>query len=221
MAQAPRTTVSTSDLSDDPIEKATHWAQTNQKPLLYGAAAIVVAVSAILIYRSNEASTREKASRALYEAQAPMSEGKLPEAEAALQKVSARYVSTAAGQQATILLAHVLFEQKKFAEGITALQKAQGATNGDFASSLESTIAAGYEAQGKFAEAGEHYGKAAGLATQAMEKGQMQSSQARALMLAGKPDEAKTIWEDLSKDESLPFAQEAQVRLGEIAGAKK
>ncbi len=221
MAQAPRTTVSTSDLSDDPIEKATAWVQVNQKSLLYGAVALVVAVSAILIYRSNDASTREKASRALSEAQAPMSEGKLPEAEAALQKVSTRYASTAAGQQATILLAHVLFEQQKFDEGIVALQKAQGASNADFAPSLESTIAAGYEAQGKFVEAAEHYGKAAGLAKLASDKGQMHSSQARSLMLAGKPEEAKKIWEELAKDESLPFAQEAQVRIGEIVGAAK
>ncbi len=82
-------------------------------------------------------------------------------------------------------------------------------------------MAAGFEAQGKFVEAADHYGKAAELAKFVMEKGQFQSSQARDLMLAGKSADAKKIWEALSKDESLPFAQEAQVRIGEIIGAAK
>ncbi len=221
MAQATRTTVATADLTDDPIEKVSTWLQMNQKPILYGVVAIAVAVGAIFVYRSNDASTREKAAKALYDAQAPIAQGKLPDAAAALEKVATRYSSTAAGQQAAILLAHVMFEQKQYDQAIARLQKAQGSASADFAASFEGTIAAGFEAQGKFVEAAEHYGKAAAAAKFALEKGQLQSSQARSLMLAGKPDEARKIWEQLTKDESLPFAQEARVRLGEILGAAK
>lgn len=221
MAQAPRTTVSTADLSDDPIENISSWFQANQKPIIYGISAIAVAAVAIFLYRSNDASTREKASRALYEAQAPLSQGKLPEAAGALEKVANRYGSTTAGQQATLLLAHVLFDQKKYDAGIAALQKGQGSASADFAASFEGTIAAGYEAQSKFVEAAEHFGKAAALAKFPMEKGTFLSSQARSLMSGNKPAEARKIWEELAKDESLPFAQEAQVRLGEIVGSSK
>ena len=221
MAQATRTTVTTANLSDDPIENISGWFQANQKPIIYGIAAIAIAAVAIFLYRSNDASTREKASRALYEAQAPLSEGKLPEAAAALEKVANRYGSTAAGQQASLLLAHALFDQKKYDAGIAALQKAQGSASADFAASFEATIGSGYEAQSKFVDAAEHFGKAAALAKFPMEKGTFLSAQARALMSGNKPAEARKVWEELRKDESLPFAQEAQVRIGEIVGSSK
>ena len=221
MAQATRTPVATTDLSDDPIENISNWFSANQKPIIYGIAAIAIAAVSIFVYRSNDASTREKASRALYVAQAPLSQGKLSEAAGALEKVANRYGSTTAGQQASLLLAHVLFDQKKFDAGIASLKKAQGSASADFAASFEGTIAAGYEAQRKFVDAAEHFGKAAVLAKFPMEKGTFLSSQARALMAGGKLAEARKVWEELTKDESLPFAQEAQVRLGEIVGSSK
>ena len=221
MAQATRTSIPTADLSDDPIENVSSWVQTNQKPLLYGIVAITVAAGAIFLYRSNESSTREKASRALYEAQGPMAEGKLADAATALDKVATRYSGTSSGNQASILLAQVLFDQKKYDAGLAALTKAQSSASADFAASIEGTMAAGYESLGKFAEAADHYGKAAGLAKFPVEKGQYQSSQARAYMSAGKPSDAGKIWLQLSKGDNLSFSQEAQVRLGEIAGLKK
>ena len=221
MAQATRTPVATADLSDDPIENISSWFSANQKPIIYGIAAIAIAAVSIFVYRSNDASNREKASRALYVAQAPLSQGKLSEAAAALEKVANRYGSTTAGQQASLLLAHVLFDQKKFDAGIASLKKAQGSASADFAASFEGTIAAGYEAQSKFVDAAEHFGKAAALAKFPMEKGTFFSSQGRALMSGGKLAEARTVWEELTKDESLPFAQEARVRLGEIVGLSK
>ena len=40
-------------------------------------------------------------------------------------------------------------------------------------------------------------------------------------MAAGKLEAAKEIWTRLASDETQPFAQDARVRLGEIAGAGK
>lgn len=221
MAQATRSSIPTADLSDDPIENVSSWLQTNQKPLLYGIVALAVAVGAIFLYRTNESSTREKASRALYEAQGPMVEGKMAEAASALEKVATRYSGTSSGDQASILLAQVLFDEKKYDAGLAALTKVQSSAGADFSASIEGTLAVGYEAQGKFAEAADHYGKAAGLAKFPVEKGQYQSSQARAFMSAGKSAEAGKLWLELSKSDNLSFSQEAQVRLGEIAGLKK
>jgi tetratricopeptide (TPR) repeat protein len=85
MAQAtrnPRTSPGASaPLSDDPIESATTWLQLNSKPILLVVGGAAVAAAAVMIYRSNMAATREKASVALYEAQAPFVQGKLPEAQ--------------------------------------------------------------------------------------------------------------------------------------------
>jgi hypothetical protein len=36
-------------------------------------------------------------------------------------------------------------------------------------------------------------------------------------MAAGKADEAKAIWTELSKDDTGPMAAEAKVRLGEVS----
>jgi tetratricopeptide (TPR) repeat protein len=118
-------------------------------------------------------------------------------------------------------LAQVLYDQKKYDAGIAALAKAQSGASADFSAAMEGTIAVGYEAQGKFGEAADHYGKAAGLAKFSVDKGQYQSAQARAFMAGGKAAEAGKLWTELSKEDNLSFSQEAQVRLGEIAGLKK
>ena len=63
--------------------------------------------------------------------------------------------------------------------------------------------------------------KAASSAKFPLDRATNQAQQARNLTLAGKPGEARKLWEELSKSEDLPFAQEAQIRLGELAGAGK
>lgn len=221
MAQSTRTTGtsagSSASLSDDPIESLTTWFQVNSKPILYAVGGVAVAAAAILVYRSSTASTREKASVALYEAQAPFAQGKLPEAQKELAKVAERYGSTASGQQAAILLAQVLYEQAKYDEGIKALEKALGSASADFKGSLESMIAAGYEFKKDMIKAADHYAKAAAASSFKGDKYNYQASQARSLMAGGKTDEAKKIWEELSKLDGEPIQQEAFVRLGEIA----
>jgi len=72
---------------------------------------------------------------------------------------------------------------------------------------------------GQHEKAAEEYGKAASAALFPTDRAQHEAAQARSLMTAGKLEEARTIWSRLSLDESQPFAQEARVRLGEIAGA--
>lgn len=224
MAQATRNPVSaagsSASLSDDPIESVASWFQVNSKPILLAVGGIAVAAAAVFVYRSSAASTREKASAALYEAQTPYVQGKLPEAQKALQQVATRYGSTASGQQASILLAQVLFEQNKADEGIKVLEKALGSASSDFKASLESLIAAGYEQKQDMTKAAEHFAKAAAAATFKADKYNFQASQARSLMSAGKPADAAKIWEELAKLEGESISQEANVRLGEIAAKK-
>ncbi len=203
-------------MSDDPIESLTTWFQANSKPILYAVGGIAVAAASIFVYRSSAASTREKASVALYEAQTPYAQGKMDEAQKELAKVAARYGSTASGQQASILLAQVLYEQAKYDEGIKALEKALGGASADFKGSLESMIAAGYEFKKDMGKAAEHYAKAAAASSFKSDKYNFQASQARSLMAAGKADDARKIWEELAKLDGEPIQQEANVRLGEL-----
>jgi predicted negative regulator of RcsB-dependent stress response len=220
MAQSSRSTTSSANLSDDPMEKVGDWFQSNSRPIGMIAGGVALAAAAIFGYRAISASQAAKASTALYAAQAPMADGKLDEAATALGKVSANYGSTAAGQQAALLLAQVQFDQKKYVEGIAGLEKAAGGATADFKSSMEALIATGFELQGKMADAADHYGKAASAAKFANDKFSYQASQARSLMSAGKNAEAKKLWEELAKSENQS-AQEANVRLGELAGAGK
>ncbi len=219
MAQAPRT--STVGLSDDPIENLTAWLQTYQKPIIATVAVVALSVAAIFGYRWMDANKMVAANNELYAATGPMQQGRFPEAQTALERVAQKYSGTASGSQASLLLAQVLYEQQKYQEGIAALEKGKGSAGRDFEASFEALIATGYESQKNFEKAAEHFGKAAAAAKFPMDRGAHQAAQARNLMTAGKLAEAKALWEELAKNEELPFAQEAQVRIGEITGLGK
>ena len=221
MAQSTRNAAgSSASLSDDPIESVSTWFQVNSKPILMAVGGAAVATAAVMLYRGSTASTREKASAALYEAQTPYVQGKLPEAEKALGTVVTRFGSTAAGQQAAVLLAQVQFDQNKVDEGIKTLEKAVGSSSAEFKSSIEGLIAAGYEQKKDFVKAAEHYAKAASASPFKSEKYNQQANQARSLMTAGKDADALKIWEELAKLDGEPIQQEASVRIGELLGKK-
>lgn len=224
MAQATRTTAPTAPstgLSDDPMENAADWFTVNRKPITMVLGAVAVVAVLILGFRYMDASERTKASTALYQAQAPLAQGNNSAAEAQLQRVVSNYGGTSSGQQAALVLAQLRYDAGKHAEGVSALESALGSASDEFKPSFESMIAMGYEAQGKHAEAAEHYGKAASASKFDGEKAQFEASQARHLMQAGKIDEAKAIWERYATREDQQLFQEARVRLGEIAGMAK
>lgn len=218
MAQATKTASSTLKTGDDPLDSLSTWLQLNSKPLLMGLGAVAVAAAAIMVYRSTAASSREKAFTALAQAQQPFAEGKSAEAKTALEKVVSRYGSTAAGQQAAVLLAQVQFEEKQFDAGIATLEKARGSASTDFKAGIEAMIASGFELKGDFSKAAESYAKAAAATSFDAERRSYEASQARSLMAAGKTSEAKALWEKLAGFEGETVGQEAAVRLGELAG---
>lgn len=216
MAQATRPAGSSAALSGDPLESVTNWLQLNSKPILLAVGGAAVVAASVLIYRSTTASTREKASAALSQAQGPFTEGKFDEARSALEKVATRYAATASGQQASLMLAQVLFEQKKYDEGIKSLESALGSASGDFKASMLAMIAAGYEFKGDMGKAAEQYAKAAAASAFAADKQGYEASQARSLMAAGKSADARKIWERLAQLDGALVQQEANVRLGEL-----
>ncbi|MBY0488994.1 MAG: tetratricopeptide repeat protein [Gemmatimonadaceae bacterium] len=216
MAQASRSAQSSAS-SEDALESLSTWFQTNSKLIggVIGGAAVVGAL--IVGYRSWSGSTREKASTALYQAQGAFAEGKWAEAQSSLEKVATRYSGTASGQQAAVLAAQAMYEQKKYDDGIKALEKASAGASSDFKSAIEALIAAGYEMKGSWNDAATHYAKAADAAPFPADKHQYQASQARSLQAAGKTAEAKKLWETLAAIDGDPVQQEANVRLGELS----
>jgi predicted Zn-dependent protease len=218
MAQAPRSS-SLAGMSDDPLENFTMWLQANSRPLLMGLAGAAVVALGIFGYRYMSADKLAKASAALYQAQLPLLQGNLPEAQAALQRVATQYSGTRSGDQASLLLAQALFDLKQHQGAITMLEKTRGSVPADTRPSFDAMIASGYEGLGNMDKAAEFYGQAAAATTFNQEKQQYRTAQARSLMLAGKLDAAKTIFLELAEDASSQYAQEARVRLGEIAGA--
>lgn len=218
MAQAPRSS-SMAGLSDDPLENFTLWLQANSKPLMLGLGGAALIAVGIFGYRYLSADKQEKASAALYRARVPLMQGKLPEAQAALQQVANQYSGTRSGEQASLLLAQALYDLKQYQGAITMLEKNRGSASADTRASFDAMIASGYEGLGQLDKAAEYYGRAATAAVSTQEKQQHKTSQARSLMLAGKMDDAKKIFLELAEDTNSQYAQEARVRLGEIAGA--
>jgi predicted negative regulator of RcsB-dependent stress response len=219
MAQATRTSAHTAGLSDDPLENASDWFNANRKTITIVVSVIAAVALLIFLYRSMDASKREKASTALAQAQQTLASADPASAESQLERVAKNFSGTAAGHQAVLLLAQVRYDAGKHAEGIAGLESALGSAGDDFKASFEGMIAMGYEAQGKRDEAAAHYAKAADAARFDGEKAGYRASQARQLMAGGKMAEAKPIWEDLLNREDPAYAREAAIRLGEIAGA--
>jgi predicted negative regulator of RcsB-dependent stress response len=220
-AATNRSATASGGASDDPIEQVTDWVQANQRPLLYGVVGVALVAAGAMVYKMSQATAAANASKALYEAQAPMAEGKLPEAKVALEKVVARYGGTASGSQAVMLLAQVLYDQQQYDAGIAALTKAIGGASSEFAAPMRGLLAAGYEGKGQLKEAAAEYGKAAKASAFPADAKMYEASQARSLQGAGQVAEAKALWSRLAEAEGEAFAQEARVRLGELAGSGK
>lgn len=193
------------------------WVQDHWRPILIGAVVIAAIAGLFALYERSQAQKAQRGDRALLEAQRSALSGNLPLAQSDLQKVVVRYDGTPAAERASIVLAQVLFDQGKYAEGIKTLTPLTGSSL--VGPSAEALIAAGLEAENKFKEAGEHYLKAASAATFDLDKANFKASAARAYGQAGDAATAKKLWTELAADEDGPAAGEARVRLGELTAS--
>jgi predicted negative regulator of RcsB-dependent stress response len=202
---------------DDHAESVTDWARANAKPL--GLAVGVVALAAVLWlvgsqWRNQRA---DAADAALSRARQSFAQGNLPLAQTDLRRVITRFGGSAAGSQASMLLAQAYYEQGKPDSGLRVLNDSKP-SNQDRAS-FEALKAAGYEQQKKYVEAADRYQAAAGMATAKVAKDRYMADAARTFTDAGKKSDAEKIWTALSKDNTSPYSAEARVRLGELTAA--
>lgn len=197
------------------------WVNDHWRHLLGGAAVVAALAGGVALWDRSEGMKSERAERALIEAQRSAVSGNLPLAQSDLQKVVDRYSGTPAEDRARIALAQVLYDQGKYGEGIAKLGPA--ADSKTAGASAEALIATGYEEQGKFKEAAEHYDLAAARAAFEVDRATFRANAARAYARAGNAEAARKIWSELAQDPNSPVAAEARVRFGELSAtpAKK
>lgn len=199
---------------EDHTESIFGWVQDHSRQLLIGAVAIAALAGGFALYDRNKAAEAQSAEAALGKAEQSVFSGNLPLAQSDLKKVVDRYDGTPAADRARLLMAQVLYGQGKYADGIKQLEGLTGSKT--MGASAEGLIATGYESQGKFKEAAEHYAKAADAATFATDKANFKASEARAYTSAGDSAAARKLWTELADDPTGPVAGEARVRLGEL-----
>ena len=197
-------------------ESLTEWFLLHKREVSWAIVALAIAVLGYWYYERSQALKAQRGETAYFQARQAAAAGNLPLAISDLKKVAARYEGTRPGTQASITLAQVLYQQKKFKEGIAALKNAEAKSPSDFRPSIHVLEAGGYEELKDFVAAAEQYKVAAKETRFPVEKAQYQAAAARDYMAAGKTEDAKAIWAELAKDETGPMAAEAKVRLGEL-----
>src|SRR5258708_2869105 len=101
------------------------WFQANSKAVSIGVGVIALGALGYWFYLRSAEIKRHNADRGLTQAKQSLSAGNQALAESDLKKVADRYKGTPAGAQAAMLLAQVLYDQGKPADGIKALEPFQ------------------------------------------------------------------------------------------------
>ena len=198
------------------------WFHVNQRWVTIGAVAVVIAAGvAWYIPRAREMKN-EAADKQLLAAKQSMQSGNSQLAEADLKKVADKYAGTAAGTEAGVTLAQLKMERGDAAGAVTYLQQLAGQVGTSApAAGVHGLLGDAYLQVNKPAEAAAEYVKGTTLTEMENEKATLMSKAAAAYVLAGKPAEAKKLYETLATKGDLAVATEARVRLGELeAGGK-
>jgi len=191
----------------------------HQTLLTRGSIALVAVAVGIWFYLESGRRKELAAAEALDRARSALESGNVPVASAEFQKVAASYSGTEAGYQATLALNEARLIQGQTQIAVDDLRVFVGRNPpAAHAGSGYSLLGTALENQGKFEEAAEAYAQAAELAPEAYRKVDAHLSRARALRLAGKPEEAVTTLRAVvgGFSEEVPGVSEARVRLAEL-----
>jgi tetratricopeptide (TPR) repeat protein len=192
------------------------WVVSRSKPLMIGGAVVLVAIAAVAFSRSSAQRKNARAESALMTGQSAFYSGNTAQAKTDLGSVISRYPGTASSTQAAMLLAQIHYNEGKHDEGLKILSDAAKVAPGPFRAAVAELMAAGYADTKRYAEAAEHFSKAAELAEFPTDKEIHLADAARVLLASGKVAESKKIWEKLAANPESVVRNEAKVRLGEI-----
>lgn len=197
-------------------DSMTDWVMVHKREVTWGLIALAAIVLGLWYYQRSRTLLTQRAESQYFQARQAAATGNVQLAASDLQKVADRYEGTRAGAQAALTAVQLMYDQKKYKEGVAALEKAQAKAPDDFKASIHVLEAGGYEQLKDFLSAAGQYKLAATATRFPADKAQYQAAAARDYMAAGKTDEAKVIWTELAKDDAGPMAAEAKVRLGEV-----
>jgi lipopolysaccharide biosynthesis regulator YciM len=179
----------------------------------------LLAVGATAAWRWNRSSQGERAEAAYFQALNSPGAGENPaRAEAALRQVAQGYDGTTGGAQAQMTLAQLLFDQGKYQDGLQVLANASDAPE-PLRPGVQLLTAAGYEGLNRFADAAKRYESLAAGAKAETTRDQLLASAARAYTAGNDRANATRLWQQLASRDGAPVADEARVRLGELAAA--
>ena len=204
-------------LPEDRTDSFVDWASDNRRMLIGGAVVLAAVAGGAWIYGRSTELKAENAERTLVVAEQTLAQGNLPAAQTELEKVVARYPNTAAGVEASVMLAQLHYQKAEHEKGIQVLEGAvaKGAAK-PRAAAMRGLIADGHAELGQFAEAAAAYEAASKAAEFEQDKLAFRVKAAYAYMNAGNRDAALGIWTDLAKDPLSPASGEAKIRLGEL-----
>jgi predicted negative regulator of RcsB-dependent stress response len=193
------------------------WARDHLRELSFAALAIVTIIAAAWLYAFSTQRNRARAEILLNQAETSLAAQRVPEAQTQLERLVRGYKGSPAAGQGLLRLAQVLYDQGKYAEGISQLEAAFGEfEDGPFAVAVRQLSAAGYEQMNEHAKAAERYAEAAAKATFDSERDQLIGRSARAWADAGNKAEAIRLWREIAEKPGHPMANEARIRLGEL-----
>ena len=193
------------------------WAGDHARELSFGALAIVTIAAAGWLYAFSSTKNKVRAEILLNQAETSLSAQRVPEAQTQLERLVRGYEGTPAAGQGLLRLAQVLYDQGKFADGITQLENAfEEYGDGPFAVSVRELSGAGYEQMGQPAKAAERYSEAAAKSKLDGERDQLAARAARAWTDAGNKEEALRLWRQIAAKPGHPMANEARIRIGEL-----
>ena len=209
-----KTGAATGSTFEDGADSALDWARANSKAISIGLTVVAAAVVIAIVARQYSNRREDAAEAALSRARQSYAQGNLPLAQTDLRRVISQFGGSAAGSQASMLLAQAYYEQGKADSGLKVLDdgKASSADRAGF----EALKGAGFEQKKDYAKAAERYKAASDIAEAKISKDRYLADAARAFTSAGNKAEAAKIWESMTKDATSPFSNEAKVRLGEL-----
>lgn len=193
---------------------------TRKRELSIGAIVVLAVAGGFMLWRLSANQKNARAVAALTDATNTLYSGNRPLGETQLQAAADRYRDTAAGIEAAIVLAQSDFEEARWADGLKVLEAIrQSSAIANFKAPVDGLMAGGYADLKKYDDAVAHYQSAASEEPYQALKDLYLADAARVLEKAGKPADARKIWEDLSSRPESPEMMEAKVRIGELDAA--
>jgi tetratricopeptide (TPR) repeat protein len=209
-----KTGAATGSTFDGGADSAFDWVRANSKAISIGLTVVAAAVVITIVARQYSNRREDAAEAALSRARQSYAQGNLPLAQTDLRRVISQFGGSAAGSQASMLLAQAYYEQGKADSGLKVLDDGKPASADRAA--FEALKGAGFEQKKDYAKAAERYKAAADIADAKIAKDRYLADAARAFTSGGNKTEAAKIWEGMANDAGSAFSNEAKVRLGEL-----